>query len=99
MNYICSECEEKTCITHNPSLGCLEEKFRFQWRRAKKNVIFVEKGITPNCAICKWIKSDLEFINQNCPSSYDCMAQGGKDAHDIYDSNECRKLFEEKGIK
>lgn len=65
---------------------------------------------TPNCAICKWIKSDYEYrtyqMDNNhgtvdlepigCPTNYDCMAQGGADASDVYNIDQCKSLFEVK---
>ncbi len=47
----------------------------------------------PNCALCKWNQIELNTDDNSNIHSCDCMAMGGRDAHDCYGTDECRALY------
>lgn len=54
---------------------------------------------TPNCATCRWIKSEPDPADDSyCPINYDCMAQGGADALSAYNNEQCQSLFEDRVV-
>ena len=113
MIYMCTECKEIQCVSTSSFLAdnCPHGKKGYHWKLASVTIVERESDDqTPNCSICKWIKSDYELkihqvsidvnkINSDdmgCPTNYDCMAQGGADAYGVYNSDQCKALFEVK---
>lgn len=112
-----SKCVLKLCKAISNPKNCLFKDGDIipKWKETDEYDIIAKNkpdSQTPNCAICKWIKSDYKPIIYKvnadeadkiikgdfvgCPTNYDCMAQGGADAYGVYNSDQCKSLFEVK---
>ena len=55
----------------------------------------IEPEVTPNCAICAWLR--LEYAEDKQHLTYDiCTAMGGHDCDDVYSSPYCLNLYQDK---
>lgn len=68
----------------------------------EKLQVVAELKQTPNCAVCRWNLEQSFTLNNNFDKQFKkscCSAQGFKDFGDVYNTEECKALFDPVKVK